>query len=655
MLNLVKQEYPKAELDYDPHGNPIMILNEKIGGMWDTEENQPFYVNKPGASLRDIDYAKAIGDRLVLPAAASVVAGPAGWLVGMGLVGSAGAVNEAMSQAETELKGAGEGFDISDMLMAGLFTAGGEGTGRLLAPAIGGLINVGRRILGKPKATPNMFIDPKTGELDAKFATYLKEQGISVDDLSSMVRRELNKQVADSLTPDEALTTAKFRSIKSEPTKGQASRDFAQMQFEQEMAKNSATGAPLRQRFSEQNKALLNSVDEVVGKMGGNVDEAFQAGSSAGKALRTKNKALDRAVSRKYRAVAKEIGEDGEIAFPNLVTTLENSMDYIGVSPAIGVLRKRMVSYGIIKSETDDIINIGRLTVKRAELLRREINQLADGADKTTKLKLGYFRDALDKDVLEYAGKDSFSAARKMASKRFAEFENKDTAGIVKKIVDSSIADDDVFQKVVVNGKLRDLQKVKQSLTTGSKSAVKRGTQAWNDLRAATVRNAYNEATRTAARNEAGDAVFSGPNFNAALRKVGGLKSKTAPLNSSPKLRELFTKDEIARLSEIAEVGMLRIPVPGSVNYSNTTSAMLNAMGRFESIVNYMPGGRIFTGLIRVGKEAEQAGKQAIQVKSALSVKSGENAAAKIIAKSKSPVPKTGTVLGGYQARTDQR
>ena len=79
-------------------------------------------------------------------------------------------------------------------------------------------------------------------------------------------------------------------------TEGQATRDFGQLQFEKEAAKQGEVGAPLRQRQENQTKKLLGKFDELVDQPGPvNVSE------------RAIGQSVDQALVNKAN-LAKEIG-----------------------------------------------------------------------------------------------------------------------------------------------------------------------------------------------------------------------------------------------------------------------------------------------------------------------------------------------------------
>jgi hypothetical protein len=103
-------------------------------------------------------------------------------------------------------------------------------------------------------------------------------------------------------------------------------------------------------------------------------------------------------------------------------------------------------------------------------------------------------------------------------------------------------------------------QVVRQLRTNGDEAALDR-------IKASVVQRAY-ERSSAGARDERGNSILNGKRFQDELDKIG-----------MAKLRALFTKGEIAHLAAIGRAARaLNEAVPGTVNTSNTSSALVRAL-----------------------------------------------------------------------------
>ena len=89
----------------------------------------------------------------------------------------------------------------------------------------------------------------------------------------------------------------------------------------------------------------------------------------------------------------------------------------------------------------------------------------------------------------------------------------------------------------------------------------------WNNVRSAVLRDILNKSMTPNAVNEAGDAIFSAARFNKAMK---GMELKNS---------FLFTKAERKDLRQLGRVGnLVNRKIPGTVNYSNSSSAVFNML-----------------------------------------------------------------------------
>lgn len=561
MLNIIRKEYPEAQLDFDKFGNPLVVLHRAQQG---NAPNQPYYVNKPGASIADVDYIRTIFDRVAPAIVASGVAAPAGWLTAGGITAAGGAEGEAAAQLRANLAGADEGYDIGEIIKQGLYSGGGEIGGRAIAHSIGALANIFRRMSGKSTAAIDDFITAD-GKFTPKAIELMKKNELAPDDLSPMLRREIAQSGDDILTAEQMQRYNMFKESGQEPTAGQVTRQFPKMQFEAETAKAGKAGGPLRARFAEQNAQTLQAGDDLVRATGAQSDDAIAAAQTTKKAMGAKYEEMGAKITKAYKTAREARGIDAEIPTDEFFKkTTEVLDDFEDVIPS--PIKKRLTEFGLGGEQTR------KMTLGEAEKLRKLINARYDVGDNATRTGLNQIRNALDDAVnLLAKGEDEsaqlFKVARNLFKERAREFgDNK----IVKSIIDGKVGDSKLFSKTVINGEVDDLISLKNVLTKGTPEQIKRGTQAWDDMRGSAVRYLFDNATRSEIRDEMGNLVFSGPMFNKAVKKIG-----------AHKMMVLFNKGERQALERLSKIGELKTPMRGAVNYSGTSSALWSSMKNY--------------------------------------------------------------------------
>lgn len=564
-IQILRKAFPQAEIaGQDKFGNPLIRLGQMAGrqdnqSAYGMPTDQKFYLNKPGVSFQDIEEVKSGAKRAVLPVAASAVMAPVTALAAVPAVGMSGAVSEGLGQAEANVAGAKEGYSIPDMLKTGVYAGLGEGAGRIISSLLGVIVN---KLTG---LIPRKVVS-QTGDISDEAVLALKNAGIGPEDLSAEIKSLLNADIAGGLTPDQAVRSAAFKTVGAKPTTGQLTREFGQQQLEAEGAKsvNPMVGSPIRQRLAESNRAILTKVDDVLAGTGGTADDLV-AGSSAKAALRSKASSMQKKTGELYDAAKEATGANSPLPkdaqgmfFQKVVPILD---DFEGkIPPAI---QKKLEQFGLFgKVERD-------LTFIEAEKFRKLLNVYADSSDAPTVAAIKSLKGALDDSINSLAlGSDDaakmFEMARKSSAAKHAEFSQKD---IVQAVVSKKaqftdvVPDEQVVKRVVFGGSVDDVFKIRKSL-----SGAPGGDEAWNNIRASTFKKLMDAAMNQNIKNEAGDVVFSGARFQTELKKLG-----------DKKLSLLFSPKEMEQIHAIRLVAdSVTNKVPGSVNTSNTASALLN-------------------------------------------------------------------------------
>lgn len=393
-------------------------------------------------------------------------------------------------------------------------------------------------------------------------------------------------------------------------TKGQATQDFAQQQFERETAKRPEEGAPIREFMNDQLRKAAMNMDAFLDETGTQLpDTAFrlQTGQKIDEALR-KRAAADKA---RIRVAYKEAEKAGETSDPvdlsGVAQYLNDNRAEAGLAPIMQAVSKQLEVQGVGGgSLLDGTLQIGEMTLEQAERLRKSINKFSSGADANNLRVAAELKQLID-EATEGAGGEKYQIARKLR-KNFAD--NYERTEIVKNILgnkrgsnDRKIALEDIVDKVVLNGSVEDLSNVRRLLQTQGSE----GMSAWRELQAATIRSIRDEATSNIGQTPDGLPIISPAKLNKAIMR----------LDENGKLDKIFGKKGAERLKDLnATVKDAFVAQPNAVNNSNTSSAIFAALDMVMSAQSGVPA-PILSG-IKMAKEASARRKIEKRVEEAL-------------------------------------
>lgn len=477
------------------------------------------------------------------------------------LLGGAGA--GAASQAAAE-----QGGGVVSQLLAG--TAGGMAGGA----AVGGL---SRAINEAQAPVPGARTPPPLSQQLADIAPAAQPEGSSVGAMQA--EQGLVRQAkASELDVPIALTA------------GQRTRDFGQTQFERETAKQADMGAPLRERFAEQNKQLAQNLEvmaENTGMRAGDTNYRRVVGEVTSDFL---ERMLDRQ-KLKVRTLYKRARDKGQmndpVEIPELATFLNENRAMQEMVPLLkGVVRQLEVS-GVGGGDlTSGTVSVRPMTLDTAETVRQFINNAADYTDPRQASFAGRLKDIIDAST-EGKGGEAYKAAR---AARVEQKQMFDDVGLVKALVstkrgstDRQIAYEQTLDRVLSDSTPTDSVEFLRKLLTDPKgkrkSVAEEGKTVWAEIQGSVLQEIRKNAMSASQSDQAGNAIFSADKLNKAISR----------LDQSGKLDVLFEPKQAEKLRILSEVAkdVLTVP-PGSVNTSNTTSALLAALGDAAFAANTM-------------------------------------------------------------------
>jgi len=357
-----------------------------------------------------------------------------------------------------------------------------------------------------------------------------------------------------------------------ELTKGQRERTFEQQQFEREVAKNPEMGAPIRERFADQNDAIFKNFDAFVDMTGAETADLRSVGTAVDQAIRARA-ARDKT---KIRTLYKEAEKAGELEQPvtldGVVQHINDNWPDVATAPLLKTAKDWAIKLGIATEDANGNLVAAPVTLKRAETFRQAINRNTD-MEATNIRQASILKGAVDQ-ATDGLGGNLYKQARQARAKFAADYENvgliKDLVGMKRTSADRVVALENVFDRSIKNGSLDDVRQLRRILQTEGES----GQQAWKELQGATVRHIQDQAFGGASRDVRGNPVVSAP----------ALERAVASLDKSGKLDFIFGKKGAEQIRLINDVAKdVATAPPGAVNTSNTASALLTALDTLTS------------------------------------------------------------------------
>ncbi|KQP36145.1 hypothetical protein ASF44_16385 [Pseudorhodoferax sp. Leaf274] len=453
--------------------------------------------------------------------------------------------------------------------------AGAEGLGRAVAgeagaSAVASGIDAGSRV----------------AQLAASKATTLPRralEAITRDDSRPTpgTRGSVNAAATDMATQRRATAETLGFTGDTALTRGQATRDPAQLKFERETAKMPDAGNLLRERTNAQNNHILTVLEGGVDETGAQAPTLRATGIAVDKALVEQVK-RDKAQMRVAYKNAEKAGEmRAPVSLVSMVDYLNEAAPEAATAPLLTTARNLAVRLGIAEEQggrlvpsaarpADSLMNrpaVSGVTLKSAETFRQAINRNTDM--EPTNIRQATIIKGLIDEATEGAGGDLYRQARALRQ-RFAQ-NYEDRASIAKLLntkkgmADRQVALEDVFSHSILRGSLDDVRNTRRVLHRSGPE----GQQAWKELQGATVRHIRDEATGNVATDAAGNRVVSPAKLDKAIRE----------LDADGRLDFVFGKQGAQKMRDINDLAQYTLTVPpeAGVNLSNTAATMLSA------------------------------------------------------------------------------
>lgn len=367
----------------------------------------------------------------------------------------------------------------------------------------------------------------------------------------------------------ERQTRAQGLRVPVELTKGEATRLPGVQGFESETRKTypETVGKPLIQRQIDTNEKILSNFDAYTTATG-----AEMSGN-----LRPVGKIVDAALVKEAKRAMGEVnaaytkarasGETKELVpYEGLVSYINEQGPTVKekLAPILGAVEDQLVK--------NDPQGSGAITIDAMEDIYQFINKNAqEGTPNSVQAR--ELKNLINQ-ATDGAGGDLYKEARQKRVQYAKQFEN---AAAVDKMLrnkpgttDRAVAFEDVFEHSILKGSFDDTRNIALLLKKGGEE----GQQAWKELQGQTIQYIRDQATKNIQRDANGNPVPSAAAMNKAIKD----------LDSDGKLDYIFGKKGAEEIRELRDVMVdVYSPVPGTVNTSNTASALLRGFERINA------------------------------------------------------------------------
>jgi len=419
---------------------------------------------------------------------------------------------------------------------------------------------------------PPAFIPeaPKMAPQGGKVATQLQQQLANRTPIAQELQQAFQARQAAPLAGVGAaeVQQANLRRAKAQElpipidlTKGQETRNFGDVQFERETAKNPQFGQPLQEKFADQNAKIQQNLQKLVDMTG--AEEVGVGPDALGEKVRAHVEGVKKErkgeVTKAYDA-AKAAGEMQEpVSYQSILDYINDKRPTVQEQNPILRAVKEEISH-------NDPEGTGKISLAAMEDIRQLIN--SETEPHTSNGYHGYKMINQIDNVTRNAGGDAYKAARKLYSDYMKEFENvgvtRDITRLKKGTVDPVVRNDQMLEHILTK---QSPQSVRAVFNTLNKTP--EGQAIVNELRGALADKIRQESIKGVGRDVNGKPYVS----TAALDK------QIVELDKNGKLDLIFGKDIADHYRTLNDVtkDIQTTPV-GSVGTSNTASSLLAAL-----------------------------------------------------------------------------
>jgi hypothetical protein len=373
---------------------------------------------------------------------------------------------------------------------------------------------------------------------------------------------------AEVSAPVTRVEMAKQLRVPVELSKGQATRDLAQQQFEIETAKNlpKTVGKPLIEAQAKRNDAILQNFDAYVDATGKETYGLRETGKVVDAALVNQAKVAKDKINAAYTK-ARESGETQQpVDYTPLTAYIEKQTPTVRtkLAPILDAVDEQV--------KVNDVGGTGQISLNNLEDVYQFINKNYDPTDAVANTHVRQMKSIINQ-MTEGVGGENYQTARALRAKFGREFEN---IGAIDKLLrtkkgtdDRAVAFEDVFKHSILDGSRDDVASLGLTLKKGGAE----GQQAWKELQGQTIQHLKDKVTQSVDVDSFGNPVVSPAKFKSAIREI----------DQDGKLDYIFGKSGAQEIRDLLETTIaVNAPLKGAANYSNSSSALIRALDKIS-------------------------------------------------------------------------
>lgn len=446
-------------------------------------------------------------------------------------------------------------------LQVGLGAAGGalavpavEGATRAVAGAVNAL---GRAYKG---AANSVGGQTSTQTIETTLKAEFTRNGVDWMKMTQEARAGIVSEVQKALKAGGKIDTqavtrlAQFEKVGIKPTTGQVTRDPNQYALERNLGKMEI-GAPLAQRFEEQNSRLISVLDDTRANTGASGADSYETGKNVIGGLLGKDATRKAGVDRAYTAARDELGRAAPVSASEFTTKANLALD------------EEMLGHYLpseVRSLMNDVAG-GKIPLNVDTMVR--IDQVLSGAQRSAgngtpqSLAISKVRDALNAAPIESeageAAKASFDAARGMAKQRFFKIE---ATPALAAALGKDVPPERFVENFLIRGDIDQVATLMREIPVGARREARAAVIDWIKHRSV-----------SASGGDTAQLTQSG--LNKSLAAIG-----------QRKLNLIFAGDKQgqAMLKALADVSsyIQKAPISSGVNNSGSATTILDAMDK---------------------------------------------------------------------------
>ena len=432
------------------------------------------------------------------------------------------------------------------------------------------------RVLGE--AIKGAIYDPELAAIPGGTITKPLEKGIAK---AGIVAKELGEQFAKKEPAMAGVGAAEVGAIKNrverakelpipiELSKDQATRNFSDVQFARETAKDPVLGQQLQEHYAKQNQKIQDNLNQMIEMTG-----AEHTGVGAPELGSMLEKSISEEKNKRYKQIEPAYTAAREAGHMNEPIKIDAIQKYLKSHEAEAINAPVLTS---VEKKLESLQKEGQISINDLEEIRKMTGQLAQSSGPNSH----YGKQVINliDNLTQGKGGELYKEARALNTSYMKEFEN---TPVIRNITSTkpgttqrSVAIEDLIDKSMMRGPTSDVRQLFDSL-----AKIPNGEKIINELRGAVAEKIRDEATKGVGRDINGKTYVS----TDALNKI------ITNLDKSGKLEYIFGKKGAEHYRTLNEVtkDIQTTPV-GAVNTSGTSASLLAALG--EMGVNQMTAG----------------------------------------------------------------